>query len=221
MAREVQATGAADHAEGLAAVKRCARTGCPERFEAATTGRPRRFCSDACKQAAHRQRTRKLRGSLEVMSSSRTDDWPTDPKVYAELYAEFAFTLDPCSSHENHKAERYFTAEDDGLRQEWAGRVFMNPPYGRTLGAWMRKAWEASQTTAVLVVCLVPARTDTRWWHEYATRGEVRFVRGRLRFGDCPEPAPFPSAIVVFRNAQSVTEGPVESGTERVLRVAA
>lgn len=126
--------------------------------------------------------------------------------MYAELDAEFGFTLDPCSSHENHKCVRYFTAEDDGLEQEWTGRVFMNPPYGRTLGSWMRKAWEASQSTAELVVCLVPARTDVKWWHEYAVRGEVRFVKGRLRFGDAKASAPFPSAIVVFRNASAVTK---------------
>jgi hypothetical protein len=82
----------------------------------------------------------------------------------------------------------------------------MNPPYGRTCGAWMRKAWEASQSTADLVVCLVPARTDVKWWHEYAVRGEVRFVKGRLRFGNLKAPAPFPSAIVVFRNANPVTK---------------
>lgn len=140
------------------------------------------------------------------MSSSRSDDWPTDPKVYARLDDEFGFTLDPCASHDNHKAPRYFTRDDNGLTQPWAGRVFMNPPYGRAIGAWMRKAWEASQTTAELVVCLVPARTDTRWWHEWAVRGEIRFLRGRLRFGDLSSPAPFPSAVVVFRNGGRVTK---------------
>ena len=179
---------------------------CRSRIEQKPSGRRRRYCDDACKQAAYRRRNRSLRGSREVMSSSRSDNWPTDPAVYAGLNAEFGFDLDPCSSHENHKCARYFTAEDDGLVQEWTGRVFMNPPYGRTLGEWMRKAWGASQSTAELVVCLVPARTDVRWWHEYAVRGEVRFVKGRLRFGDCSAPAPFPSAIVVFRNARAVTK---------------
>ena len=82
----------------------------------------------------------------------------------------------------------------------------MNPPYGNAIGAWMRKAWEASQTTAELVVCLVPARTDTAWWHDYATRGEITLIRGRLKFGGCPSSAPFPSALVVFRDAQAVTK---------------
>jgi phage N-6-adenine-methyltransferase len=144
---------------------------------------------------------------LEVMGSSRSDDWPTDPRYMAQLVERFGvFDLDPCASAENAKALRYFTRDDDGLAQEWTGRVFMNPPYGREIGRWMEKAWCASQSTAEFVVCLVPARTDTRWWHEYAMRGNVEFVRGRLRFGDATASAPFPSALVVFRNAQSVTE---------------
>jgi len=141
-----------------------------------------------------------------VLSSSRSDDWPTDPKVFAKLDAEFGFTLDPCASERNAKCPRFFTRDDDGLAQEWTGRVFCNPPYGRQIGEWVRKAWEASQSSADLVVLLIPARTDTRWWHEYVALGEVRFVKGRLRFGDLSAPAPFPSAVVVFRNAESVTK---------------
>jgi site-specific DNA-methyltransferase (adenine-specific) len=80
----------------------------------------------------------------------------------------------------------------------WFGRVFMNPPYGKTIGRWMRKAWEEAHRGA-LVVCLVPARVDTAWWHDYAARGEVRFPRGRVTFANAPNPAPFPVAIVVFR----------------------
>jgi site-specific DNA-methyltransferase (adenine-specific) len=83
----------------------------------------------------------------------------------------------------------------------------MNPPYGATIGQWMRKAHESvCSGTAELVVCLVPARTDTRWWHDYATQGEIRYFRGRLRFGDGKYPAPFPSALVVFRDAANVTK---------------
>ncbi len=141
------------------------------------------------------------------MGSSRSVEWPTDPKVYADLDAEYGpFTLDPCATVENAKCPEFFTASEDGLAQEWTGRVWMNPPYGRTIGDWMRKAWEASQATAEIVVCLVPARTDTRWWHEYAMQGEIVFLRGRLRFGDLSNSAPFPSAVVVFRNAQDVTK---------------
>jgi phage N-6-adenine-methyltransferase len=179
----------------------CKRCKAPLAVQAA--GRPRLFCSPSCKQAAHRKPHRKLRTTREVMGSSRSDNWPTDPAFFARLAAEHGpFGLDPCASAENAKCPRYFTTVEDGLTKEWTGRVFMNPPYGRTMPAWMRKAWEASQTTAELVVCLVPARTDTRWWHEYATRGEITFIRGRLKFGSLENPAPFPSAVVVFRNAR-------------------
>lgn len=188
-------------------MKRCA-CGCGRNFHGAVkVGRPRRYFDDACKARAWRKRNRRLRTTLDVMGSSRTDEWPTDPAVFAELEAKYGpFDLDPCASPENAKCPRYFTRADDGLRQVWTGRVFMNPPYGRAIGVWMRKAKESAETTAELVVCLVPARTDTAWWHDYAVRGEIDFLRGRLRFGDCSSPAPFPSAVVVFRNAASVTK---------------
>jgi len=157
--------------------------------------------------AAWRKRRRKLRSTLEIMGSSRSVEWPTDPAVFAELEGRFGpFDLDPCATGENATCARYFTKDDDGLSQVWAGRVFMNPPYGREIGRWMRKAWESSQSTAGLVVCLVPARTDTAWWHNYAMRGEIEFIRGRLRFGGAQSAAPFPSAVVVFRNVKCVTE---------------
>jgi phage N-6-adenine-methyltransferase len=137
------------------------------------------------------------------MFSSQTDEWPTPQDFYDQLEAELGpFDLDPAATPENAKCERYFTREDDGLAQHWTGRVFVNPPYGRPLAGWMQKAWESSQNGCEVVVCLVPARTDTRWWHEYAMRGEVRWVRGRLRFGDAGNSAPFASAVVVFRNAE-------------------
>jgi phage N-6-adenine-methyltransferase len=177
---------------------------CKARFVLADTGRPRRYCSDRCRVAAWRKLRRR-----SVHYSSKTCEWSTPPAVFAELDAEYGFNLDPCATAENAKCERYFTARDDGLAQTWTGRVFMNPPYGRLGGgieAWMRKAWEASQTTAALVVCLVPARTDTAWWHDYARLGEVKFLRGRLRFGGGDAGAPFPSAVVVFRNPAGVTK---------------
>ena len=131
--------------------------------------------------------------------SSATDDWPTPQWLFDALHAEFSFDLDPCASKENAKCARFFTREDDGLRQDWGRQtVFMNPPYGRSIGDWLKKAYESSRQGAV-VVCLLPARTDTRWWHEYVMRGEVRLIRGRLRFGNSVTAAPFPSAVVVFR----------------------
>lgn len=136
--------------------------------------------------------------NLDVHFSSATDDWATPDAYFSEVVARFgSFDLDACASSSNAKASRYFTKEDDGLRHNWTGRVWMNPPYGRTIGSWMKKAYESSLNGA-LVVCLVPARTDTAWWHEYAMQGEVEFIRGRLKFGKAKHSAPFPSALVVF-----------------------
>jgi phage N-6-adenine-methyltransferase len=129
---------------------------------------------------------------------AQTDQWSTPQKFFDALNTEFRFTLDVCADGSNAKCDTYFTAEQDGLAQEWGARCWMNPPYGREIGKWMKKAYESS-LSGVLVVCLVPARTDTRWWHEYAMRGEIRFIRGRLKFGDAVFSAPFPSAVVIFR----------------------
>jgi phage N-6-adenine-methyltransferase len=134
--------------------------------------------------------------------SSRTDDWATPQPVFDALDAEFYFDLDASADANNAKCSRFFDAVDDGLAQEWQGTVWLNPPYGRHSGgiaAWMEKA-RAAAAGGATVVCLVPARTDTHWWHESAMRAaEVRLIRGRLYFGDGKAPAPFPSAIVVFR----------------------
>ena len=139
-----------------------------------------------------------------VLFSSRSEEWETPQDLYDELDQEFDFTLDPCASSCNAKCNRFFDKRRDGLAQDWTHeRVFMNPPYGREIGRWMSKARQEAERGA-LVVCLVHARTDTRWWHENVEgiASEVRFVRGRLRFGRAGVPhmpAPFPSAIVVYR----------------------
>jgi phage N-6-adenine-methyltransferase len=141
------------------------------------------------------------------MFSSKTDEWATPPYVFDKLNDEFKFTLDPCATDQNHKCQKYFTKDKNGLKQLWGNhRVFMNPPYGRDITLWMRKAYEESLRGA-MVVCLIPARTDTAWWHDYSMKGEIRFVRGRIGFiknDDGGKPsvakAPFPSAIIVFGN---------------------
>ena len=132
------------------------------------------------------------------LMSSKTDDWATPQAFFDELHKEFNFDLDVCASDTNHKCSRYFTVEQDGLFQPWDGTIWMNPPYGREIGKWMKKAVESWKAGAT-VVCLVPSRTDTAWWHDYATQGEIRFIRGRLKFGNAKTSAPFPSAVVIYR----------------------
>jgi phage N-6-adenine-methyltransferase len=136
--------------------------------------------------------------SRSVHFSSITDEWATPQVLFDQLTWVYGnFTLDPCATADNAKCKRFFTRKEDGLLQPWSGKVFVNPPYGREIGRWMRKAYEESLGGA-FVVCLVPARTDTRWWQDYAKRGHVYFLRGRLRFGNARNTAPFPSAIVTF-----------------------
>lgn len=141
--------------------------------------------------------TSRLQGG---MFTSRTDDWPTPLALFNRLNEEFGFTLDPCASKENAKCTRFFTKEENGLLQRWGGEVvFMNPPYGSEIGLWIRKAWQESRNGAT-VVCLIPSRTDTKYWHRYVMRAtEIRFISGRVKFGNGKDSAPFPSAIVVFR----------------------
>jgi len=138
--------------------------------------------------------------TTSVHFSSATGEWATPQDFYDRLDAEFHFVLDPCATADNAKAAQYFTKEDDGLLQSWrcGGAVFMNPPYGREISRWVCKAYQESMR-GVTVVCLLPSRTDTSWWHTYCMRGEIRFIRGRLKFGGHSNSAPFPSAVVIFR----------------------
>ena len=136
--------------------------------------------------------------NTEVMFSSKTCEWATPIEFFEEWDAKYHFTLDVCATAENTKCKRYFTREDDGLSQEWEGVCWMNPPYGREIGKWVKKAFDTALRGGT-VVCLLPARTDTAWWHDYCMKGEITFVRGRLKFGGCSNSAPFPSAVVVFK----------------------
>lgn len=142
-----------------------------------------------------------IKGSslMEVHFSSRTDLWATPQAFFDRMNAEFNFEVDVCALPENAKCSRYFTPEQDGLEQPWSGICWMNPPYGREIGKWVQKAYESAQSGAT-VVCLLPARTDTHWWHSWVNQAsEVRFIRGRLKFGESRNSAPFPSAVAVFR----------------------
>ena len=122
--------------------------------------------------------------NLQVMYESKTDQWPTPQEFFDELNREFHFDLDPCADKSNHKCEKYFTIEDDGLQQDWTGhRVFVNPPYGRQISKWVEKSFREGTKDNTLVVMLLPARTDTRWFHDFILhRSEIRFVSGRIKF---------------------------------------
>jgi len=137
----------------------------------------------------------------DLFFSSAKDEWETPHDLFKALDDEFHFELDVCATPENAKCARYYTKDDNALEQEWRGRCFMNPPYGRRIKHWVKKAYESARDNGALVVCLLPARTDTAWWHDYCMKGEIRFLRGRLKFllnGAEVHPAPFPSAIVIF-----------------------
>jgi len=136
--------------------------------------------------------------NTDLMFSSATDLWSTPQATFDALHKEFNFETDVCANQENAKCARFFTKENNGLIQDWEGVCWMNPPYGREIGLWLRKAYESSVLGAT-VVCLIPARTDTAYWHDYCMKGEIRFIRGRLKFGGHSNSAPFPSAIVIFR----------------------
>ena len=136
---------------------------------------------------------------IKSMVSSKTNEWETPQWFFDELNAEFGFTLDPCSNG-NHKCNKYFTAEQDGLKQDWSNDVvFMNPPYGGHTGDWIRKAMEESKKGAI-VVCLIVSSTDRSYWHDYIFpyAKQIRFIRGRLTFGEANSTAPFASAVVIF-----------------------
>lgn len=138
----------------------------------------------------------------EIHFSSKTNEWATPQSFFDELNEEFKFTLDPCATHDNAKCSNYFTFQDDGLSQNWGGNiVFMNPPYGRDIKNWVQKAYEESLNGAT-VVCLIPARTDTTYWHKYifGKADDIRFIKGRLKFGDSKNSAPFPSAVIVYKS---------------------
>ena len=136
----------------------------------------------------------------EAMVSSKSNEWVTPQFFFNELHKEFGFTLDPCSTHQNAKCKKHYTLVENGLLQDWSKDVvFMNPPYGREIKAWIKKA-HCESLNGATVVCLIKSTTDTSYWHEYIMpyAAQIRFVRGRLKFGDSSTPAPFPSAVIVF-----------------------
>jgi site-specific DNA-methyltransferase (adenine-specific) len=136
-----------------------------------------------------------------VMFSSKSGEWSTPDDFFKKLDWRFGpFDLDPCANTHNTKCANFFTEIEDGLKKSWQGHtVFVNPPYGRGIDAWIKKGYEEAQDPDTKVVMLIPARTDTKYWHDYVMKAEmVFFIKGRLKFGDSENCAPFPSAVVVF-----------------------
>ena len=149
------------------------------------------------------------KGTQKVVFSSKSAEWETPQDFFDKLNKEWNFTLDPCCADSTAKCKTYFTEKDDGLSKDWSGHtVFMNPPYGRSIGKWVKKAYEEGQKKDTCVVCLLPSRTCTKWFHDYCMKADwLYFVKGRLKFknkvvvprkGKALSPAPFPSVIAVF-----------------------
>ena len=146
----------------------------------------------------------------DLMFSSKSDEWETPQEIFDDLNSVFNFTLDPCSTHSNHKCGKYYTMVDDGLSKSWKGeRVFVNPPYGRAIRHWAGKCFYESKHADIVI--LMPARTDTSYQHSFIFKANLLvFIKGRLKFVNRSLPfyrgdgnfkitaAPFPSQFVVF-----------------------
>jgi phage N-6-adenine-methyltransferase len=140
-----------------------------------------------------------------VHFSSQASEWGTPQRLFDELHAEFHFTRDVCASAENCKVKNFWSKADDALAQKWEGTLWMNPPYGRAIAMFIRKAYESRATATI--VALIPVRTDSRWWHQWVMEAsEIRFIKGRLRFQGAKDGAPFPSCIVIFRQQKRKTK---------------
>lgn len=131
----------------------------------------------------------------EVMFSSKNDNWETPQHIFNKWNSRYHFTVDVCATKDNAKCDKYYTPEMDGLKQKWEGVCWCNPPYGREIGKWVEKAYNSNCT----VVMLLPARTDTKWFHNFCMKGHIIFIQGRLKFGNATNSAPFPSMIVIFK----------------------
>jgi len=152
----------------------------------------------------------------KTMFSSATNEWATPIEFYNKLNKIYRFTLDPCCTKETAKCYNFYTQQDDGLSKSWEGHtVFMNPPYGSEIKNWIKKAFEEGKKLGTIVVCLIPARTDTKYWHDYCMKAsEIMLVKGRLKFGNGKGSAPFPSAVVVFGD-DMILHPPVLSAIDR------
>ena len=140
----------------------------------------------------------------EIMFSSKTDEWSTPQDLFDKLDKEFHFDLDVCANESNHKCALYYDRKQDGLKMPWEGHVvWCNPPYGREIGKWVKKACNEHMAHGTTIVMLLPARTDTRWFHNHVLGwSTIRFLQGRLKFGDCKNSAPFPSMLAIYNRLE-------------------
>jgi phage N-6-adenine-methyltransferase len=162
-------------------------------------------CSFACRQKAYRRRLgvtpRKARVTHKVYHRSACERWETPADLFDPLNREFGFMLDVCALPENAKCASFYSPLDDGLGQPWTGVCWMNPPYGRHIVAWVKRAYEAARAGQATVVALLPSRTGARWWHDYIQDKdvvEIRFLPGRVKYVGADNRAPFHNAIVIF-----------------------
>lgn len=148
----------------------------------------------------------------KTLFSSATEEWATPQDLFDYWDSVFHFNIDVCATPENAKCSKFFTKEGDALKQDWKDYIcWMNPPYGKNIYQWVEKAYHSAKRGA-LVVCLLPARTDTRYFHDFCCKGYVVFLKGRLKFGGSKNPAPFPSMVVVFCPKHLVV-GDMENGS--------
>jgi phage N-6-adenine-methyltransferase len=182
-------------------------------------GRPRDYPTNAVRQRVYRQRVKQA-----ARRRKRADHtWDTPQDLFDNYHAEFHFMLDVCALPSNAKCPRYFTPDDDGLRQAWTGVCWCNPPFekGRVIDKWVQKAYESAKSGAT-VVCLLPSSTDSYWFHDYVLPyAQIEFLRKRLKFGGSRHNAPFPCLVATFRPArpdacleqmpEEATESPAEA----------
>ena len=156
----------------------------------------------------------------EGTMSSATDRWGTPQALFDRLDGMFHFEVDVCADDTNHKCPVYFTKEIDGLKQDWTrfGSVFMNPPYGKGMDDWMRKIYTTARAGS-LCVCVIPCRTDTRWWEFVMRSSEVWLIKGRLHYNDGEQGAPFPSCVVIYRPEDMELDPPVFHWVDQSLDV--
>ncbi len=155
---------------------------------------------------------------LQTKFGSESQEWETPDEIFIPLLAEFGIERDVCATMINAKVTRFWNKEINALKQEWRGVCWMNPPF-RDLVKWVKKAFSESQRNGATVVCLIPARTNTEWWHNYVMKGEIRFIRGRPKFKGCKHGLPQPLAIVIFHGVTCPQMSELDYGKDLLQKV--